>query len=85
MKTPGNSHDVGTGASFSEVPYLNLCIIEISNPNMNDSIYDISLMDKLAVLRKAHSGSSMNDIAQEIDVSIPRVQSIISQRSRITK
>ena len=52
---------------------------------MNDSINNISLMDKLKVLRKAQTGSAMGDIAEEMDVSIPCVQSIISERIRTTK
>ena len=74
-----------TDTILSEVPYLNLRIIKVSNLNMNESINDIFLMDRLGVLKKSQSGSTMNDLSQENYVSIRRVQTIISQRSLITK
>ena len=84
-KTICNQHHVRTSSIFAEVSHLNVRIIEILNLKMNDSISNISLMDKLKVLIDAHTGSTMDDIAEEMDVCIPRVPSIISQLSRITK
>ena len=64
---------------------MNVRVIEISNLKMNDSINNISLMGKLRVLRKAHTRSTMDNVAEEMDLRIPPVQNNTSQPSRITK
>ncbi len=51
---------------------------------MSESINRILLVDQLQVLTMACTGSSNQEIAEEIEQNVPSVLMIISQRSRIT-
>ncbi len=52
---------------------------------MSESINRIPLVDQLQVLTMAHTGSSNEEIASEIEQNVPSVLRIISQRIHITK
>ncbi len=61
--------------------YFNILL----SPEMSECINRILLVDQLQILTMGHTGSSNEEIAEEIEQNVPSVLKIISRRSRITK